>query len=82
MMNLSARAPWHVSSSTALESPGKKNYGSQNPWSAKAEKYDRLVQPVVDRDANELMDDRTEQPVVASWAKNHKFQSSVSRPNT
>ena len=46
MMNLIARAPSTLSSS-ASESPGKKSYGSQSPWSAKAEKYDRTVRPVV-----------------------------------
>ena len=36
MMNLIARAPSHVSSSTSV-SPGKRSYGNQNPWSTKAE---------------------------------------------
>ena len=47
MMSLIARAPSTLSSS-ASESPGKKSYGSQSPWSADAEKEDRTVQPVVD----------------------------------
>ena len=33
MMNLTARAPSHVSSSTSV-SPGKRSYGSQDPWSS------------------------------------------------
>ena len=33
MMNLIARTPSHVSSSTSV-SPGKRNYGSQDPWSS------------------------------------------------
>ena len=49
MMNLIARTPSHVSSSTSV-SPGKKSYGNQNPWSAKAEKEDRTGQPVVGSD--------------------------------
>ena len=49
MMSLIARAPSTLSSS-ASESPEKKSYGSQSPWSAKAEKDDRTGQPVVDRD--------------------------------
>ena len=49
MMSLIARAPSTLSSS-ASESPVKKGYESQSPWSAKAEKNDRTVQPVVDRD--------------------------------
>ena len=48
MMSLIARTPSTLSSS-ASESPGKKSYGSQSPWSAKAEKDDRTEQPVVDR---------------------------------
>ena len=49
LMSLVARVPSTLSSS-ASESPGKKSYGSQSPWSAKAEKDDRTGQPVVDRD--------------------------------
>ena len=88
MMSLIARAPSTLSSSTS-ESPGKKSYESQSPWSAK--------QPVVDRDvysarysrwdddkawssqewkADESIDDRTVQPVVTSWRKSHESQSS------
>ena len=98
MMSLIARAPSNLSSS-ASEIPGKRSYESQNPWSAKAEEYDRTVTPVVGRDtshapghhkrcgessysarysgwdddkawssqewkADELMDDKTEKPVV------------------
>ena len=51
MISLIARAPSTLSSS-ASESPGKKSYGSQSPWSAKAEKDDRTGQPVVDRHAS------------------------------
>ena len=32
--------------------------------------------------ADELMDDRTEKPVVASWARTHEFQSSFSHEKT
>ena len=51
MMNLIARAPSTLSSS-ASESPEKRSYESQSPWSAKAEKYDRTGTPVVGRDTN------------------------------
>ena len=51
MMSLIARAPSTLSSS-ASESPGKRSYESQSPWSAKAEEYDRTVKPVVGRDTN------------------------------
>ena len=37
MMSLIARAPWNLSSSTS-ESPVKRSYGNQDPWSAKAER--------------------------------------------
>ena len=47
MMSLIERAPSNLSSS-ASESPGKKSYGNQSPWSATADKEDRTEQPVVD----------------------------------
>ena len=47
MMSLIARATSNLSSSTS-ESPGKRSYGNQSPWSAKAEREDRTGQPVVD----------------------------------
>ena len=49
MMSLVARVPSTLSSS-ASESPVKKSYESQSPWSAKAQKNDRTERPVVDRD--------------------------------
>ena len=49
MMSLFARFSSTLSSS-ASESLGKKSYESLSPWSAKTEKNDRPVQPVVDRD--------------------------------
>ena len=45
MMSLIARAHSNLSSS-ASESPGKRSYESQSPWSAKAEKKERTGQPV------------------------------------
>ena len=42
MMNLIARTPSHVSSSTSV-SPGKKSHGSQDPWSSMAKKEERSV---------------------------------------
>ena len=47
-MSLIARAPSTLSSS-ASESPGKRSYEGQSPWSAEAEEDDRTEQPVVDR---------------------------------
>ena len=40
VMNLIARAPSHVSSSTSV-SPGKRSCGSQDPWSSIPEKEER-----------------------------------------
>ena len=40
MMNLIARTPSHVSSSTSV-SPGKKQYGCQDPWRSIAKKEER-----------------------------------------
>ena len=44
MMNLIARTPSHVSSSTSV-SPGKRSYGSQDPWSSVAKKEERSGRP-------------------------------------
>ena len=44
MMNLIARAPSHVSSSTSVSS-GKRSYGSQDPWSTIAKKEERSGRP-------------------------------------
>ena len=50
-MSLVARVPSTLSSS-ASESPGKKSYESQSPWSAKSEKNDRTGTLVVGRDTS------------------------------
>ena len=44
MMNLIARAPSHVSSSTSV-SPVKRSYESQDPWSSIAKKEERSGRP-------------------------------------
>ena len=44
MMNLGARAPSHVSSSTSV-SREKRRFGSQDPWSSIAEKEERWERP-------------------------------------
>ena len=49
MMNLTARTPSHVSSSTSV-SPGKRSYGNQNSWSTIAEKEERSGRPDVGLD--------------------------------
>ena len=65
MISLIARAPSHVSSSTS-ESPVKRSYGSQNPWSAKAEREDRPGQPVVGSDPKTASDYYHEQSIGSS----------------
>ena len=67
IMSLIARAPSNLSSSTS-ESPGKKSYGSQSPWSAKAEKDDRTGQPVVDRDTSHESVDHHKQFMESSFS--------------
>ena len=54
MMNLIARAP-HVSSSTSV-SPGKRSYGSQDPWSSIAKKEERSGRPDKGTDLFEVSD--------------------------
>ena len=54
MMNLIARTPSHVSSSTSI-SPGKRSYGSQDPWSSIA-KEDRSGRPDKGTDLFEASD--------------------------
>ena len=44
MMNLIARVPSHASSSTSV-GPGKRSYGSQDPWSSSAKKEERSGRP-------------------------------------
>ena len=44
MINLIARAPSHVSSSTSV-SPGKRSFGNQDSWSTIAEKEERSKRP-------------------------------------
>ena len=66
-MSLIARAPSTLSSS-ASESPGKRSYESQSPWSAKAEKYDRTGQPVVGRDASHESTHHHKQVVESSYS--------------
>ena len=67
MMSLLARAPSNLSSSTS-ESPGKKSYGNQGPWSAKAEREDRTVQPVVGSDPKTVPDYYHEQSTKSSFS--------------
>ena len=54
-MNLIARAPSHVSSSTSV-SPGKRSYGSQDPWSSIAKKEKRSGRPDIGTDQMKASD--------------------------
>ena len=67
MMSLTARVPSNISSSTS-ESPGKRSYGNQNPWSAKAEREERTVQPVVGSDPKTASDYYHEQSSESSFS--------------
>ena len=55
MINLIARTPSHVSSSTSV-SPEKKSCGNQDPWSAKAEREERSGRPDKGTDLFEASD--------------------------
>ena len=55
MMNLFARTPSHVPSSTSV-SPGKRSYGSQDPWSSIAKKEERSGRPDKGTDVFEASD--------------------------
>ena len=67
MMNLIARTPSNVSSSTSV-SPGKRSYGNKNPWSAKAETEERTGQPVVGSDQKTASDYHHEQSIESSFS--------------
>ena len=49
MMNLIAKAPSHVSSSTSA-SPVKRTYGSQDPWSSVVKREERSGPPDIGTD--------------------------------
>ena len=55
MMSRIARVPSNISSSTS-ESPGKRSYGNQNPWSTIAEKEERPGRPDVGSDRKTAFD--------------------------
>ena len=55
MMNLVARTPSHVSSSTSV-SPGKRSYGCQDPWNSIATKEERSERPDKGTDLFEASD--------------------------
>ena len=66
MMNLIARTPSHVSSSTSV-SPGKRHYGSQHPWSSMA-KEDRSGRPDKGTDLFEASDHHYHEQFMKSFS--------------
>ena len=66
MMNLIARTPSHVSSSTSV-SPGKRSYGSQDPWSSIA-KEDRSGRPDKGTDLFEASDHHYHEQFMESFS--------------
>ena len=70
MMSLIARATSNLSPST-FESLGKRSYGNQSPWSAKAEKEDRTGQLVVGSETKNVSDYYHEQSTESSFSARH-----------
>ena len=66
-MNLIARAPSHVSSSTSV-SPGKRSYGSQDPWSSNAKKEDKSGRLGKETDLFEASDHHYHEQIVESFS--------------
>ena len=62
-----ARVPSNISSSTSV-SPGKRSYGNQNPWRAKAVREERTGQPVVGSDQKTAPDYYHEQSIESSFS--------------
>ena len=67
MMNLIARTPSHVSSSTSV-SPGKRSHGSQDPWSSIAKKEERSGRPDKGTDFFEASDNHYHEQFMESFS--------------
>ena len=67
MMNLIARTPSNVSSSTSV-SPGKRSYGSQDPWSSVAKKEERSGRPDIGTDQFKASDHYYHEQFVESFS--------------
>ena len=67
MMNLIARVPSHVSSSTSV-SPGKRSYGCQDPWSSIAQKEERSGRPDKGTDLFETSDHHYQEQFMESFS--------------
>ena len=88
LMSLIARVPLNISSSTS-ESPGKRSYGNQNPWSTIAEKEERPGRPVVGSDQKTASEFYHEQSIESSssasyseWDNNHAWSSQEWKTDT
>ena len=87
MMNLIARTPSHVSSSTSV-SPGKRSYGSQDPWSSIAKKEERSGRPDIGIDRlkaitmNNLLNDSFSSASYSKWNDNHAWSSQEWKTDT
>ena len=69
------------------ENLGKRSYGNQNPWSAKAEREDRTGQPVMGSDPKTASDYYHEQSIESSfsaryskWDDNQAWSSQEWKP--
>ena len=67
MMNLIARTPSHVSFSTSV-SPGKRSYGSQDPWSSIVKKEERSERPDKGTDLFEASDHHYHEQFMESFS--------------
>ena len=67
MMNLIARTPSHVPSSTSV-SPGKRSYGSQDPWRSIAKKEERSGRPDIGTDPLKASDHYNHEQFMESFS--------------
>ena len=82
MMNLIAKAPSNVSSSTSV-SPVKRSYGNQNPWSTIAEKEEGSGRPDIGIDRKKASDHYSHEQIIersfsarySKWDDNQAWSS-------
>ena len=79
MMNLVARTPSLVSSSTSV-SPGKRYYGNQDPWSSIAKKEDRSGRPDKGTDLFETSDQYFHEQFMESFCSPSYSKLDYDRP--
>ena len=76
MMNIVARTPSHVSSSTSV-SPVKRSYGSQDQWKSIAKKEDRSRRPDKGTDLFEASDHHYHEQFLKSFSLQQVIQSGM-----